>query len=371
MKKRILSGAMAGVLALSLAVPAFATGTTAEPNTTNVDATYQAADIAVTVPETGKAFINPYGLDIEVPENAADSGNTNKTTISGQQIVSAPMAIKNESKMDLKVGATVTGTVKSGSTMTFAAASTKGTPDLPDTDANYVAPSTTKAAFVYLQAKASTAADTDLVGASTGVTADKIADAFAEWAPQAYNSTTDVVVGTREAKTEKLVSLRAATVTTSGSTTTTTYNPGSIALFRLSGDCPVSPRTAWAATDGFTTKIAFTFLVDPIVKYTLTKGTMVTAGASPTSIAGDVTFSVTNAAENDSVTITVANLQASEYATITLKDSAGATVAAGADATISGGNGSDVTATFKMPAKNLTVDIVLNGTANAFATPTP
>lgn len=63
MKNRVLSGAMAGVLAMSLAVPAFA----ADDHTTVVTGKYQDTPIAVTVPETGKAFINPYGLNIEVP----------------------------------------------------------------------------------------------------------------------------------------------------------------------------------------------------------------------------------------------------------------------------------------------------------------
>lgn len=366
LKTRILSGAMAGILAVSLAIPAFAAD-----NTTVVDGNFQAADIAVTVPETGKAFINPYGLDIEVPQDATDSGNTNKATISGQQIVSAPMAIKNESKMDLTIGATVTGAIKENSTMTFATTSTKGTPDLPENDVNYVAPSTSKSAYVYLQAKASTGADTDLIGTSTSVTADKIATAFAAWAPEAYDANTDVVVSTREAKTENLVTLRAATITGSGASATTSYNAGSIGLFRLTGDCPASPRTPWAAADGFTATIAFTFKVASITKYTVTKGTI--QDSSNSDLSGSVTYTgpATNPAEGDVVSVTYAGFQSNEYITVTLKDAGGNILAAGDGAAITGANGVDAVVTFKMPAKNVTIDVKVNTTGNVFATPTP
>ena len=147
LKNRVLSGAMAGVLAMSLAVPAFAAD-----NTTTVTGTYKAVTIDVTVPETGVAFINPYALEIEVPES---EGSTTNVRISGQQIVSAPMAIQNKTAMDLSVSATVTGEVDLTKTdMKLATSTTKGTG--AEGDADYVAPATGKSAFVYLQAKPAT-----------------------------------------------------------------------------------------------------------------------------------------------------------------------------------------------------------------------
>lgn len=360
LKKRIFSGAMAGVLALSLAVPAFAGA--ADANTTVVDGTLQVADIAVTVPETGKAFINPYGLDIEVPENAADDTNTNKTTISGQQIVSAPMAITNESKMDLTIGASVTGVVKTGSTMTFATATTKGTPDLPENDINYVAPATSKTAFVYLQAKASTAADTDLIGAEANVTAAKIATAYAAWEAEDYDSATDVIVSTRAATTEDLVTLRAATVDNAGAVT---YNAGSIGLFRLTGDCPASPRTAWTDTDGFTATIAFTFKVANIAKYDVTlsvDGTNAkvkdTTVSATKAVAGDdvvITVPVTGLGTGDKVHFTVTTVED------TPRKLNGTVVDDGTN---------DVTGTFEMPNVPVTVTVTVdtNGTSGFVTT---
>ena len=61
LKKRILSGAMAGVLALSMAVPAFAEDPAPTNTTTVFTGAYQEADIAVTVPGAVEAFLNPYG----------------------------------------------------------------------------------------------------------------------------------------------------------------------------------------------------------------------------------------------------------------------------------------------------------------------
>lgn len=351
LKKRVLSGVMSGVMAVSLVVPAFAA-----ENTTVVDGTYQAADIAVSVPETGKAFINPYGLDIEVPENAEDSSNTNKATISGQQIVSAPMAIRNESKMDLTIGATVTGAIKTNSAMTFASASTKGTPNLPDTDPNYVAPSTSKTAYVYLQAKASEAADTGLIGASSVVTAASIATAFAAWEAEDYDANTDVIVSTRAASTNNLVTLRAATVTGSGSSATVTYNAGSIGLFRLSGDCPSAPRTPWADTDGFTTTIAFSFNVANIARYDVTLDAGVPAGTTATP---------TKAAAGDDVTITVpvAGLSSGDkvHFTVTTVEDTPRKLSG----TVADDGTNDITGTFEMPNVPVTVTVTVDQTGTS------
>lgn len=104
---------MAGVLAVSMAIPAFATSN----NTTEIDGSFKAVTIDVVVPAKAVAFINPYALDIDVPNDGLSAitdttAASDKTTISGQQIVSAPMALKNKTAMDLNVAASVTGEVK-------------------------------------------------------------------------------------------------------------------------------------------------------------------------------------------------------------------------------------------------------------------
>ncbi len=192
--KKLLSLGLSLVMSLSLAVPAFAAANT--DNTTEISGTYKDVVIDVVVPNTGVAFINPYGLDLQVPQ--AEGDTTNNVTIKGQQIVSAPMAIMNKTAMDLSVSATVTGaitpiTVPDGQTaptlMKFATNTTKGSgsnPDAPD----YVAPATGKSAFVYFQAKQ--AADT--TGSATAVATE-----YAAWGASAYNEATDIIVAAKAA----------------------------------------------------------------------------------------------------------------------------------------------------------------------------
>ena len=177
LKNRILSGAMAGVLAMSLAVPAFAAGGTPAPaaNTTEIDGAYQAVTIDVVVPANGTAQINPYGLPIEVPKSAGG-----KATFENQKIMTAPTAaIKNKMKINLTVKAAVTGAVK----------------ELTDADATpmkfaseaLTADVTAKSVFAYVQAKPSTSTGDDTA------MPDKLIDEYAAW-KQDYRADTDILV---------------------------------------------------------------------------------------------------------------------------------------------------------------------------------
>ena len=317
LKNRILSGAMAGALALSLAVPAFAS------NSTDITGTYQAVTIDVTVPTSGTAQINPYGLDVKI-KDAANSATLG--TISGQQIVTQPLALQNKTAMNLSVSATVLGTVDLEKTdMKLAAATTKaqGTEGAAD----YVPAATVKSAFVYLQMVSEPA----LTGASTVVDADAIATKFAAWAPSAYDADTDVIVGTKAATKENMVTLKAAKLDANDAFDE--FKAGSIALFRLAGDCVVTPKTEWKTTDEFKANIAFTFLPVAVQKYTVTIGTVT---------GGTVTADVASAAEGDTVTLTPAPTTAGQNPTYTITAADGTTITAT-------GN------TFTMPAQNVTV----------------
>lgn len=249
--KRFLSLALSGVMAMSLTVPALATNTETE-----ITGTYQAPTIAVTVPTTGTAFINPYGLDMKLNDGATGAQDSK---IVGQKIVTAPMFISNESEMNLKVGATVTGTPTTG--VTFATES--------------AANATAKSIYAYLQAERATS----LTGAAaTALSAANKAAAFTAWAAEAYDEDTDILVSASATTGTDLVTLKAATVTP-GATPTVTYNRGSIAMVRLSGDCPANPREAWNAgdnsvtpavpADGFTVNVAYTFTPVAAETYTL------------------------------------------------------------------------------------------------------
>lgn len=320
--KKFLSLILALVMSLSLAVPAFAAGTSTE-----ITGKYQAITINVTVPGTGSAQINPYGLDVSVPD-AAGTGTVGKIT--GQQIVTKPLALQNQTAMDLNVSATVLGVVDVEKTdMKLATTTTKGTPDLAEDAEGYVAPATAKSAFVYLQM----VQNTTLTGAAATVTADKIGEEFTKWAASAYDATKDVIVSTKETKGSNLVVLRAAK-TNATTDAFEEYKAGSIAFFRLAGDCVVAPKTEWKATDEFKATIAFTFAPAAVTKYTITIDSAITGGT--------VVADVTSAAEGDTVTLTATPATGGQTATYTVKDADNNNI------TVTGGK-------FTMPAKNVTV----------------
>lgn len=286
--KKLASLALAGAISFSLAAPAFAAGNNQE---TNITGTYSAPIINVVVPQTAKAFINPLGLDVEVVTG---------TTVSGRQIITAPMALKNKSASDLQVDASMTTTVAASSDMRFVATTTGGT-------------GATKTVFAYLQAKQAT----DLIGADAAVTDAAVASAYAAWDASDYNAATDLVANTAMASTkDNLVILRAADA--SGATFTA-YKAGSVALVRLAGDCVATPSTgSWTATttdntsgeitagDGFTVNVAYTFKPASIAKYD------VTVPADVASPATSMTADLTKAAEGDTVTLTVTGTASSQ-----------------------------------------------------------
>jgi hypothetical protein len=244
--KRITSLALAGALAASLAVPAFAAS-----NTTNVNGSYKEITIAVTVPSTGTVYINPYGLPISVEQS-----DNSTVKIEGQQIASLPMYISNDGDTKLTVGATVSAKLGTKAAFELLSAAPKDT-------------SKSKQAFVWFEMKA--ASNTALGDSITPVDGkltlkDSMKDAInkecADWskATVSYSSGSAVVVTTDSKSGKNLATLEAADV--DATTGKVTYKPGSFALFRLAGQVVQEPDTAWSTSDSFTTTIAFTFTPD-------------------------------------------------------------------------------------------------------------
>ena len=124
--KKLMSAAMAGALALSLSVPAFASGNTVltgvdslgEGATIEVTGTTKTADVKVTVPTSSSVVLNPYELDYTV-EGAASAVN--------DQIISAAQYIVNESDLPVKVSTSVTGTIEGTGDFAAADATAEGT----------------------------------------------------------------------------------------------------------------------------------------------------------------------------------------------------------------------------------------------------
>lgn len=247
LKKRVLSCAMAGVLAVSMAVPAFATASPAPNKSTNITGAYVDIVIDVNVPTTGTAQVNPYGLPVKL-----DDDGTNKIT--GEQIVTKPLLLVNNSDSNLNVSASVTATA---------------TGDLRFATAAPTASDTYKSAFVYLQMKPTALDNSDKAqGTDTGIQGvgtNEVNAVFAGW-KQDYAAAKDLVLnGTSAATKDKMATLAASTISTTGGTTTVSWNAGSIAAFRLAGKVNANPKDAWVVRDGFTAAIAFTFKPDTAV----------------------------------------------------------------------------------------------------------
>ncbi|MDE6933718.1 MAG: hypothetical protein K2P37_13630 [Oscillospiraceae bacterium] len=211
--KKIMSSALAGVMALSLAVPAFAADGDLEQSTA-ITGTTQAPTIKITVPATGTVTVNPYKMEVTV-------GSDKKT----DQIISATQYIENASNVAIKVSAQVTGTAAGN--LAFATATTQGTKAV-----------TTNSVFMYFEM--------DVADKNDG-TADPT------WAT-AYDSksATQILISTKATKKADMLTLAAGTGTAAAST-------GGYAAFHLAGDAASAPTSAWTDADKADVAIAFTF----------------------------------------------------------------------------------------------------------------
>jgi hypothetical protein len=235
-----MSLSLAALTTAALAIPAFA------DNTTEVEVTYADIPIAVTVPESGTAQINPYGLPVDV---ALSTGKT--ATFSKQQITTAPLSIKNDGNVDLEVGATVTTSVGRGSGVEFV----KRALITEDNKQEGETVDTGKQVYAYLQV-----AQTNVKTDTKNVVNDDIITACATDSTWTNAKVGKVVLdGDNEVKGTALATLKAAATPKDGSTEAK-YAEGSIAVFRLAGEVVEDPADdAWSESDGFTTTIAFTF----------------------------------------------------------------------------------------------------------------
>lgn len=249
--KRFGAVAMAGALALSLSAPAFAASNT----TTSIAGGYEDIPIAVTVPTTGTAQINPYGLPVTITKS-----DDTTAVISNQKITTRPLNIKNNGSVALNVDASLLVIPKGD----VAIAAAKGAND-----------KTMKIDLEIIGLN-----DTTLAVSSEDETLeDKLIDKFvdtATWASAttlaapavAKNAATGTAAkSTDTGNTSPMAVLGASTV----GEDSVTYGRDSIALFRLTGDLNAEPNdgatpavdTPWAAADGFTATVTFKFTPAP------------------------------------------------------------------------------------------------------------
>lgn len=322
--KRFASVAMAGAIALSLATPAFAASSQPK-NSTVITGAYAETPIAVTVPTTGTAKINPFGLPVSMTKSDGET----KVNIVGQQITHEVLSVRNNGDVALDMG------VKSFLVVPKGEVSIDSSKD------------TDKQIKVDLQVAGLD--DAKFAVMSTEETLpDRLMDAFADdatWTGATTVAAPAVAAGAdgssatpgSTADNSPAAVLGAATVSPDGEVT---YGNSSIALFRLKGDMAKEPKTGttenpWETADGFTATVVFKF-VPATTRYAVTIGSV--AG-------GTVTADVAQAAEGQTVTLTPTPTTPGQTPTYTVKKTGDA--AATPEAVT--GN------TFTMPAYAVTV----------------
>lgn len=258
--KRFGATVMAGVLALSMAVPAFAADNTPAGQVT-ITGSYEDIPISVSVPTTGTAQINPYGL----PVDFTLSDTITKLSISGEQITTAPLSIRNQGATKLSVNATL-------------AVDTSGTDNGVSVKKAALVAGTDKGKAINLALQVAGLNDTKYAVSSLDTTLeDNIIKAFADsatWTNAKSLDAENTAAGTALADAAVAKSASALAVlgaATEGAGGLVTYGKDSIAVFRLTGKLNESPTKAatapatgdvddpWVAADKFSATVVFKF----------------------------------------------------------------------------------------------------------------
>lgn len=291
-KKRFGTVAVAGVIALSMAMPAYAGSTTTTPNTykTTINGSYTSPTLNVTVPGTVTAVVNPYGLPFDLVEGEVTIKGDNAKISTG-----TAMLIENRSNSALKVGAKVKGTVK-GTGVAFATTSV--------TDAE-----TDKKIFANFEA-------------FNAPTLNE--DNFSDEATQA-NLFKDLKSADAVLKLNVSTTETAATDANGGlilrEGAADALQNGSVGVFRLNGNATKKPTTDWAAGDGFTVEITFSF--EP-AEYKGTSLGALTVSNSTLTLTGTKNGTVTAPTMPTGVTAKKTTYSSSDETLLTVNASTGA-----------------------------------------------
>lgn len=246
--KRFGSIAMAGALALSLTAPAFAESAAPSNTSTKITGAYKEVPIAVSVPTSGEAQINPYGLPVSITK----SDGMSSVNIVGQKITSKPLNIKNLGNVKLDVNASLLVIPKGD----VAIAASKGASD--------------KTIAVNLEVAGLNDAKYAVSSMEMGLE-DSLLEAFVADATWAGAQTLAAPAVAQNATTGTAAKSGAALAVLGASTEDmgmVTYGKDSIALFRLTGDLNAEPTKTvssqtvddpWVVADGFEANIVFKF----------------------------------------------------------------------------------------------------------------
>ncbi len=303
--KKITSMFLALVMALALAVPAFASS-----GTVKVDGSIQLPTINVVLPTTASMVMNPYKMSVKLdPKDPASAVQ--------DQIVSPVMEVKNLSNIDVQVGIKVQGTIKNT------------TDTAPAFKASSAAASTDKEAYIYVAFEIGDAGldvtDTNGSGGSTVVldaTEQEVTD-FASTASAGNANTLKASADLKAPATDGVLG------------------------FKFFGD--VAPVTTWTDKDTMAATIAFTFTPvanDPTATttYGITIGTITN---------GTATADVATAAAGDTVTLTATPNSGETSVAWTVTGASG-------NVTVTPDGSNALVGTFTMPAEAVTVTATLS-----------
>ena len=219
--KKIMSAVMAGAMALSLGMTAFAAATPGQTELEGeagyeieIGSSTQAATIKVQVPEVVGFIVNPYRLEAKNEEIGI-------TTAGNGQIVSPLQKIVNKSAFKIKIGGTVfaaPGNPEEAKLVSALTTPAAGTP-------------TPKEAKIHFLAKAGTAADTTALTIAGSPTCDV----------DLSTAMTDAGAALTEVELDK----------DNGTASAYTFN--------FDGEAQDAPAVAWTEGDTYGATIAFTF----------------------------------------------------------------------------------------------------------------
>lgn len=214
MRKRLFCAVLALFTLLSVQPAAAASN----HRSTIIDATCRLPVIRVIAPSTGNVYLNPYQMSVSINGQSED-----------RQIVSSRGRIYSRSDIPLDMDITVTGAIKSGSTMTLASSPTGGF-------------GSTKSAFIFFEIHQVNDPDYDLV----------------DWDTE-YDAAKHIVV------TDGVPITKRSIITFPAMTVDREVGSNGYALFRLSGDAVRQPTDAWTSNDGLIVTVAYTFTPIPYV----------------------------------------------------------------------------------------------------------
>jgi hypothetical protein len=172
--------------------------------------------IDVVVPSSEKVYVNPSKVSVKLGGSISDA-----------QIVTEVGYIENRSVVPVSVSASVSASVKSGSSMKFSSTSTKGSD------------STAKLAFVFFQMQA-------VSDPESSITWD-----------QTYDESKHILLSTSTKSKTNFLTLAKYDAEDEDDTS------NRFGAFMMSGDCVTMPKSAWTTKDGFTANIVFTFKALP------------------------------------------------------------------------------------------------------------